>query len=148
MNTLDNTMLSVYLVDDDSDDQEIFKSALSEIETPVSLKVFNCGPDLLADLNNEAQKPDAIFLDLYMPQMDGEACLAKIRANLRFENIPIIIYSTEFDIDRIEELFSLGANRYLRKANSYDSLVQGMDKTIASIKRNKVGGTTIINIIV
>jgi len=83
-----------------------------------------------------------------MPKMDGEECLVNIRKNIDFEDIPVLIYSTEYDLDRIEKLFSLGANRYLRKADSYSSLVEALIKTVASIKRNALGSAAVINIIV
>ncbi len=80
--------------------------------------------------------------------MDGKECLINIRKNIEFENIPVIIYSTEFDLDRIEKLLSLGANRYLRKSDCYKSLVEALIKTVASIKQNVLAGTAVINIIV
>lgn len=151
MMTNEDKPICIYLVDDDIDDQEIFSSALSEIEIPVELFVFSNAMELLdslSQLNLNPNKPDAIFLDLYMPKMDGEECLVNIRKNIDFEDIPVLIYSTEYDLDRIEKLFSLGANRYLRKADSYSSLVEALIKTVASIKRNALGSKAVINIIV
>lgn len=144
----DQDVFKVYLADDDTEDQEVFQEALSEISTKVELSIFNNGLELMADLQTDLDKPDIIFLDLYMPQMDGEECLKEMRQNEAFNDIPIVIYSNEFDIDRIEDLFSLGANRYLRKPDSYSSLVAALDKTVISLKRNTLGGTAVINIIV
>lgn len=140
--------LIVFLADDDLEDQKLFKKCLEQIETKVHLKVFDNAEDLLIDLASTNTNPDLIFLDLYMPSMDGEDCLIEIRSNSDFKSIPIVIYSSELDLDRIEELFALGANRYLRKPISYKSLVASISKTIESVKRNAIGGNTVINIIV
>jgi CheY-like chemotaxis protein len=140
--------LSIFLVDDDIEDQEIFMEAISQIDTPFELKTFSSAEELLSNLISDLTNPEVIFLDLYMPGIDGEECLKEIRSNDNFANIPIIVYSTEFNLDRIEHLFSLGANRYLRKPNSFGSLVASLERTITSVKRNTLGGTAIINIIV
>ncbi|MBU2905935.1 response regulator [Arenibacter algicola] len=141
-------IFSIYLVDDDLEDQEIFMEAISQIDTLVELKTFDNADELLLCLKTDSSNPDVIFLDLYMPRKDGEECLKEIRDDNGLDMIPIVVYSTEFDLDRIEHLFSLGANRYLRKPNSYGSLIASLDRTIDSIKRNTLGGTAIINIIV
>lgn len=141
-------VLLVYLADDNIEDQEIFIDAISEIDSLVELKVFDNALEIISDLQSSSQYPDIIFLDLYMPKMDGEECLKKIRSDEALGNIPIIIYSNEFDLDRVEKLFSLGANRYLRKPDTYNSLVASLERTINSVKRNNLGGTAVINIIV
>ncbi|MGJ8739105.1 response regulator [Zobellia laminariae] len=139
---------TIFLTDDDSTDQEIFIDALAEIDTQVSLRTFNNGVDLLTELEAGTDLPDIIFLDLYMPIMDGSDCLIKIRENPLFDNVPIVLYSTEFDIDRIEELFELGANRYLRKTSSFESLVSSLERTLSSLDRNALSGPALINIVV
>ena len=139
--------ISIFLVDDESDDQEIFKSALDEIDVQVELSLYNSSSTLLEALGNKQKNPDVLFLDLYMPKMDGEDCLIKIRENPEFDDIPIVIYSTEYDLDRIEKLFNLGANRYLRKPDSFDSIKTSLEKTLQSVQRNTLGGAALINII-
>ncbi|MBC8770588.1 response regulator [Arenibacter sp. BSSL-BM3] len=143
---INQNIFSIYLAEDDMEDQEIFKDALAELETIVNLTLFSNGQELIMALQSQPQRPDMIFLDLYMPKMDGEECLNIIRNNESLDNIPIVIYSNEYNLDRIEKLFSLGANRYLRKPDSYSSLVASLDKTVNSVKRNALGGTAIINI--
>ena len=139
--------ISIFLVDDDKDDQKVFKMALSAINTQVHLSVYNSGKDLLGGLYKDSKKPDVFFLDLYMSRMDGEECLIEIRKKKELNEIPVVIYSTEYDLTRIEKLFALGANRYLRKPESFNSLIISIEKTISSIKRNAYGGAALINIV-
>ncbi|MBU3025223.1 response regulator [Zobellia galactanivorans] len=151
MTTLQNTTekkWSIFLADDDLTDQEIFRDALAETNTPVSLRTFDNGVDLLTEFETGEALPDVIFLDLYMPKMDGSDCLLKIRENPLFDHVPIVLYSTEFDIDRIEELFEQGANRYLRKTSSFESLVSSLERTLSSLVRNALSGPALINIVV
>ncbi len=135
----------IFLVDDDPDDRDLFAEAMRETEYIVHFKNFASGTSLLKELENLAALPDMIFLDLYMPKMDGEACLRAVRKVRRFKSIPIIIYSTIFDLERIAHLFELGANRYLRKPSTFSALKTALQRTIMSISQNPVGGHAVIN---
>ncbi|WP_318345784.1 response regulator [Flagellimonas baculiformis] len=145
-NDVDRNTFTIFLVDDDKEDQEIFADALSEINRPIDLSIFDSGEKLFNALKIEGKRPDAIFLDLYMPIMNGEECLSELRKNQTFRFVPIVIYSTEFDMDRVERLFGIGANRYLRKPGCFDSLVASLDATMESLSRNPLGGYAVINI--
>ena len=140
--------LRIFLVDDDKEDQQFFSDALAEVNGAVELSIFNGGEELLRALRVRDNKPDMIYLDLHMPIMDGEECLDFLRKNSDLKSVPIVIYSTELDMDRIAQLFLKGANRYLRKPDSFDSLVASISATLNSLKRNALGGNAIINIVV
>ena len=139
--------LRIFLVDDDKEDQEFFRDALSEINGAVELSIFNSGDEILRALRIKDNKPDMIYLDLHMPIMDGEECLDILRENSGLKSVPIVIYSTELDMDRIAQLFFKGANRYLRKPDSFDSLVASIRATLNSLRRNALGGDSIINVV-
>lgn len=143
----DRAFQTVYLVDDDHEDQELFSEALELADSQVKLITFDNGVDLMADLYSDTPLPDVVFLDLYMPLMNGEECLRDIRENQKFDGIPLVIYSTVLDKAKIEELFSMGANRYLHKPSSFKSLVYALDRTMNSVRSNQLGGTAIINIV-
>ena len=139
--------LKVFLVDDDRDDQKIFIEALSQMDRAVQLSIYDSGQELLRDLKNNRKKPDVIFLDLYMPVMNGEECLKKLRRKTYLRDLPVVVYSSEFHINRIEHLFEVGATKYLRKPDSFYSLVAAIKATMDSISRNAIGGNTLINIV-
>ncbi|WP_276166404.1 response regulator [Zobellia alginiliquefaciens] len=134
--------LSVYLADDDVTDREAFAEALNEIDRDIRLTTFQNGVEVVDRIRSEKFIPDIIVLDLYMPKMDGEECLIALRKKSKLKNVPIVLYSSEFDIDRIEKLFELGANRYLIKTSSYESLVSSLERIVESLlHKNAAEGT-------
>ncbi|WP_081819416.1 response regulator [Maribacter sp. Hel_I_7] len=139
-----NETFCIYMAEDDMDDQQIFKGAISSIDKDLELTIFSDGVALLEALNNKKHKPNVIFLDLYMPKMNGEETLLKIRQNSILDRIPVVIFSNEYNIDHISDLFEYGANRYLHKPNSFQTLTTALNRTIESIKNNTLGGTAII----
>ena len=134
----------LYMAEDDLDDQQIFKEAIANIEGNLKITMFSNGIDLLETLQTNSNTPHVIFLDLFMPKLNGKQTLEKIRTMNHLDNTPVVIFSNEYDIDRISNLFEIGANRYLHKPNSFRTLVNALKRTITSIKNNTLGGTAII----
>lgn len=130
MNTRDKLIL---LVDDDEDDRLFFQEALEDLENPVTLHTAEHGWDAIQLLEEHPNnKPDAIFIVINMPVMDGHECLKKIRANSQFDDIKIIMYSTSYNPEVAKVLESDGANHFIRKPSNYISLIDVI-KTALSV---------------
>ena len=73
-------------------------------------------------------KPDLIFLDLLLPNIDGFEVLTKIKADDNLKNIPVIVFSNLGQPEDIEKAKKLGASDFMVKANFT------LDDVIAKIK--------------
>lgn len=122
--------INIFLADDDQDDRELFMDALSELPIETSVKQFQNGVDLMAELYSGNPKPDTIFLDLRMPLMDGFECLTDIRSIPELSEIQVIIYSTSYNENEVEQLKESGANLYIKKPNSYNQLKTVLYKSL------------------
>lgn len=111
------------VVDDDSDDCEIFCDAVSELDLPTECLVANNGEDALKKLRSGMERlPDFLFLDLNMPRMDGRTCLAELKKDVKLKKIPVIIYSTSSYQKDIDETYELGAIYFLTKPSDFKKL--------------------------
>jgi CheY-like chemotaxis protein len=63
----------------------------------------------------ERARPDAMFLDLRMPGMDGWDVLEALRVNSSIEDLPVIVFSAHADPAAVERCRQLGASAYVRK---------------------------------
>jgi CheY-like chemotaxis protein len=106
------------LIDDDSEESEIFQYALEELKIPIECYVASSGKQALEDLKNHRIRPHYIFLDLNMPKMDGTQCLKEIKRLQDHNNIPVILYSTFFSEGQKETLKHLGADGFITKTTS------------------------------
>jgi diguanylate cyclase (GGDEF)-like protein len=59
--------------------------------------------------------PDAILLDIVMPGIDGIEACARIRADARYQYVPILMVTSESEVDALAQAFVAGANDYVRK---------------------------------
>jgi CheY-like chemotaxis protein len=115
---------TIFLADDDTDDCILFEDALREICTETALVIANDGIELMAALMQHKELPDVVFLDLNMPRKNGPECLLEIRSNKRLQHIPIVIFSTSAQDTAIEQMYTQGANLYIRKPDTFPKLKQ------------------------
>ncbi|MBA3706298.1 MAG: response regulator [Bacteroidetes bacterium] len=105
----------VLLVDDNEHERFFFKSALSELS--ISTHFSSTDGEGLMDylFENTTGLPHILFLDLNMPCKNGFECLDELKANEKFQGIPVIIYSNSFDNKVADELYENGAHYYFQK---------------------------------
>lgn len=115
--------IHIILADDDEDDRLLFTDAFEELKICTKVQTYNDGSELMDYLNSEdAILPEILFLDLNMPKKNGIECLQEIKANEKFSNVAIAIYSTSSSEEHIEETFVSGANIYIKKPNDFEKL--------------------------
>lgn len=124
----------ILLVDDDEDDCIFFQEALEELDVPVILKTAENGMDAIKLLEEQPNmNPDAIFLDINMPVMDGHEFLKYIRSRSSYDDIKIIMYSTSYNPNFAKVLEDDGANHFLRKPSNYLTLKDVIQKALSII---------------
>ncbi|WP_017304793.1 response regulator [Spirulina subsalsa] len=69
-------------------------------------------------------QPDLILLDLNMPQMDGIETLTWLKQNAQFSKIPVVMFSSSDHPDEIQKCYELGANCYIRRPVTLESLIR------------------------
>lgn len=115
--------MSFLLVDDDTDDSLLFKEVLENLETPIDFQHAENGLEALSLLQKKTPTlPDAIFLDLNMPRMDGKECLVRIKSDEHLKHLPVIIYTTSLQSSDIEETIQKGAACFIAKPTSMKEL--------------------------
>jgi DNA-binding NtrC family response regulator len=83
---------NILLIDDDEDDCLFFSLALEAISSTITL---NCTQDVDQVLKAiERHKPSLIFLDYHLPKRNGLDCLQQIKSHPRYQNIPVVMWST------------------------------------------------------
>jgi CheY-like chemotaxis protein len=130
------TAEKILLIDDDEDDQFIFKDALREISSAWECITAKNGLEGMQILSLESSFPTIIFLDLNMPIMNGEEFLKMIKQHQKYRSIPIIIFSTSNSPADKQRLLQLGASRFITKTGDFNKLKEKLLEILANPTKN------------
>ncbi|HEY6901475.1 MAG TPA: response regulator [Puia sp.] len=110
------------LIDDDSDDRELFTEALSLVEPGIICEMATDAEEGLARLRKSDEAPDLIFLDINLPAMNGWQFLSKLKTEDGLSHIPVIMYSTSSNARDRKTALELGALCFITKPDAFRSL--------------------------
>lgn len=114
--------ISLLIVDDDTDDQNLFIEAVKEVDEDINCITANDGQQALDLLKNALRLPDFIFLDLRMPRISGKKCLVEIKNDDRLKSIPVIIYTTSTELEESKDLKEMGAVHFISKPSNPEEI--------------------------
>ena len=123
-------MSRVLLIENDTDDCEVFGWAIKDVSEDFKLECCN-------NCTQAAQKikdfhPDIIFLDIKLPHKNGLEFMEELQATGILTGIPIVIYSSYINSVEVKGAARLGAKIYFEKPRSYSDLVEGLRDILCS----------------
>jgi len=122
---------TAFLIDDDTDDHEIFSYAMEKADDSVQCVFANDGIHALEKIKaEESFVPDYIFIDMNMPRMNGQQCLRELKKIERLRSTPVFMYSTSADPGEIDENLKLGATDFILKPSDVNDLTTILGKIV------------------
>ncbi|WP_432812633.1 response regulator [Pantanalinema sp. GBBB05] len=126
--------ITILMADDDEEDLLLARSALEACRLANDLHCVRNGEELLDYLYRRGEyaelatspRPGLILLDLNMPRKDGREALQEIKADPELRHIPVVILTTSKAEEDIYRTYDLGANSYITKPVTFNSLVEVM----------------------
>lgn len=119
--------MSVILVIDDNAELRADIVELLQLEKYLVLeaKDGSIGFDMI-----EEHTPDLIICDIDMPVMTGLDLLKSIKANVKYKNIPFIIFSGNVDEGTPALLNDLGVDKHILKPSSIDHMISEISRLL------------------
>jgi len=96
---------NILLIDDEETIQEVVQVGI-EIEAGWQVEIASSGLEGI-DLAQD-QQPDAILLDVMMPNMDGIDTLSRLKSNTKTSAIPVIFLTAKAQAEEKNQFQSLG----------------------------------------
>ncbi len=115
------------------DDSPVMRSFIRRILSLSGFEVGECveagnGEEALAKL--DAHHVDIILTDINMPGMNGEELMRRLCADGVLKNIPAMVISTDATNERIVRMMELGAQGYMSKPFTPESLREELERIL------------------
>lgn len=124
----------IWCVDDDKTIRDLEVYTLEQ--TGFSARGFADGISMFNAL--ETEQPQLIILDIMLPNIDGMDILKRIRADVRYQHIPIIMATAKgTEMDKIGGL-NLGADDYLVKPFGMMEMVARVNAVLRRVIKEEV----------
>jgi len=117
-------------VEDNRSNVRLIERVLAVKRAEVTLLVAS-GGELGLELAR-SHPPDAVLLDLNLPDIPGEDVLRELRADPRTRDLPVAIVSADAMPDQIERLRAVGVRAYLTKPFDLARLIAVVDELLAN----------------
>lgn len=121
----------IYIVDDDSDDEDLIRDALEELNIKNEVKFFRTAEGVLTELRKE-DVPFIIISDVNLPKIDGFALREQIlnEAEAKDKSIPFIFWSTTASDAQIKRAYDLSAHGFFIKGRTYSELKEKLQEMV------------------
>lgn len=127
----------IFLIEDSLVDAEAIERAFVKNGMDEEIRHFETGDLALEHLNNcfnndkdvLPRLPRIIILDLNLPGLDGREVLRRLKNSDRLKAIPVLVLSSTTSSIDITKVYADGANVFLRKPISFETLTEMMQYT-------------------
>jgi len=126
--------INILIVDDSKTIQKILEKNINKYFKEDHCTVYKAlnGKECMGILSRE--NIDLILLDWNMPEMNGDQVVTEIRGNSSFNNIKIIMITTEGAKKNVLSIMKKGANGYIVKPFNPESLQSGLDRVVSRMR--------------
>lgn len=115
-----NEPIAIMLIDDDEDCRMLIRDAIDQCHLNNVVLETSGGTEALellarAGLDGQTPMPGLIYLDIEMPDMDGQTVLRHIRSMPRLADVPVVMMTGLEDDLQKRQAAANGANSYTVK---------------------------------
>ena len=107
------------------DDSRAMRRIIAKLLVELGFEVHEAASGLEAlQLTEKVAGLSLVLLDWNMPEMDGRQVLERLRADERFTDLPVMMVTTESEMEQVEVALNAGASEYLMKPFDRQALLE------------------------
>lgn len=125
--------IKIAICDDNKEDMALLSDALVEYDPLFEITNFTNGKTLVEEILDNHFVADLLFLDIYMPEMDGILTAKKIRDKMK--DVKIIFHSSSKD--HYSQAYEVFAFNYIEKPFHKERLYAVLDRAIEELRKER-----------
>ena len=117
---------AIVIVEDDTDDQEMFTMVFKKLNYKNEIVFFNDGQEALTYLTAKTSEPFIVFSDINMPKLNGMELRKQIHENedIRLKTIPYLFFTTSAEQGAVIDAYSKSIQGFFVKPSSFQDLTE------------------------
>ena len=117
---------AIVIVEDDTDDQEMFTMVFKKLNYKNEIVFFNDGQEALTYLTAKTSEPFIVFSDINMPKLNGMELRKQIHENedIRLKTIPYLFFTTSAEQEAVIDAYSKSIQGFFVKPSSFQDLTE------------------------
>lgn len=124
--------VNILLIEDDSDDVELFTDALKRNQQAHSIELLQDGMSAVNWLSETENCPDVVVMDMNLPRLHGRDVIRHIRSKALFDKVPVVVLTTSSASEDRNYVLAQGATAFIVKPSTLDGLLE-MARQVVSI---------------
>lgn len=125
--------IKIAICDDNMEDIALLSDALLDYDPLFDITTFTSGKMLVEEILENHFYVDLLFLDIYMPEMDGILAAKKIRDRLK--DVKIIFHSSSKD--HYPQAYEVFAFNYIEKPFHKERLYAILDRALEELRKER-----------
>ena len=109
----------------DADDANALVVTRALLLAKIDIRAASKREEIIAQLNKKPP-PDAVAMDVALPDVGGLELLARMRDHPTFKTVPIVVMTAQVEHDDVVATLAYGANGFMTKPLKPESLVEGV----------------------
>ncbi len=129
----ESVALTIVLIEDNPDDEELTLAALDELNLRNPVVVLRDGQEAIDYFfgqgnyaGDSPELPSVILLDLKLPRVDGLEVLRQIKDHTQLKRVPVVVLTSSQEEVDVATGYNLGANSYIVKPIDFEQLMEAV----------------------
>lgn len=106
------------------DDSKSIRLILARILNDIGFQVLDASNGIEGLLQLKTENVDLILVDWNMPEMDGYEFILKVRQETKFNEVRLMMVTTETELSKVVQALEAGANEYVMKPFTKETIVE------------------------
>lgn len=125
--------IKIAICDDRVEDRRVLSEALSDYDPLFKITIFTSGRMLMEEILENRFAAELLFLDIYMPDMDGILTAKCIRNKIK--DVKIVFYSSSKE--HYPQAYEVFAFNYIEKPLNRERLYSVLDRAFEELRKDK-----------